>query len=226
MKKIYTLLLLFCVFSLPLFSANGYLRYSIRYSGPDGNNPRLLIYPTQVELFLSDDAILVRTSGGVLASFFGDLVWYRAKSDSLYRVSHGNSTIFIQSNRKPAVKDFSVQKGKSRSKIAGYEGNEYKVSCTRNDSTIHWRVWSAAEPVPGTLPFSVFPEQLSLVFRQDAQALPLKLEYEEYAQQMHLTVTLTLEEESRKKQDKSIFDLPSDYKRKHTKPGERIQIGH
>lgn len=225
MKKIYTLLLLSCLFSLPLFSANGYLRYSIKYSGPDQNNPKVMLYPTQIEVFVSDEAILVRSSGGFLAGMLGNLVWYTSNPDSLYLVSHASSTINISLYKSPLTKDFTVKKGSTKHKTAGHEGNEYKVSCNYNDSTLHWRVWSATQPVLTKFPFSFHPPQLSLLLQQDIRLLPLKLEYEQHVHEMHLTVTINLEEENNKKQDAGIFELPSNYKRKHLKPGEKARIG-
>lgn len=224
MKKTFTSLLLFCLFSLPLFSANGYLRYSIKYSGPDANNPKLIIYPREIELFLSDNAIVACSGGGVLASMMGTLIWYRSKPDSLYMISHSGSTIYASANSAAILKDFSVQKSGPKQKIAGYEGTEYKVSCTHADSTRKWRMWAVSGPAYAKLPFMSHPQELSFVF-QEGNYFPLKLEYEQYTHQMRLTVTLTLEEESRKKQDASIFEFPAGYKRKQVRPGEKMQIG-
>ena len=223
MKKIFTLLLLSCLFSLPLFSANGYLRYSIKYSGDNQNNPALLLYFTQAELFFSDDAIVVRNSGGLLASAVGTVIWYRSNPDSLYMISHSSNTINIYKNSISPLKNYRVQKVGSKQKIAGYEGTEYNVSCTDADTTVKWQMWGVTGSAYGKLPFRFNLPELSFVF-QDGNYFPLKLVYEQYAHQMRLTVTLTLEEESRKKQDASIFELPSGYKRKHLKPGEKLQI--
>lgn len=225
MKKTFTSLFLFCLFSLPLFSVNGYLRYSIKYSGPDANNPKVLLNYTQIEFFFSDEAISVRCSGGFLASLLGTSVWYKSKPDSIYQVSHANRTVYVRSYPPSAIRNFTAKKTGKKLNIAGYEGQEYKVTYSEKDSTITQRVWATSSFPYGTLPSLFAGHQLIRMFQQGSPGFPLKMEYEENAHQMQLTVTVTLETENKNKQEKDIFELPKDYVHVVTQPGTPISFG-
>ncbi|MBL0913734.1 MAG: hypothetical protein IBJ09_15315 [Bacteroidia bacterium] len=227
MKKMYTLLLLSCLFSLPLFSATGYLRYSIGYSGRDAQNYKLMVYPRQIELFFSDEATAIRTSGGLLSSALGTSVWFNSRPDTLYMVSHSNKTIFLYDSPPSDILGFSAKKTGRTLQVAGYEASEYEVSYLTNGNLIKQRVWSSSALRYDNISDMFRPDplvSLTQLFNRPSLGFPLKVEYEEAKDDMQFTVTITLVEEKWVVPDKNIFVLPAAYTRKLVAPGDPIQL--
>lgn len=229
MKKTVFTLILFCICCLPLLSTNGYLRYSIIYSGRDAKNYKLILYPRQIELFFSDEATAIRLSGGLLSSALGTSVCFKSRPDTLYMVSHSNKTIFMYDTPPPDILGFSAKRTGNTMQVAGYQAYEYLVTYTNNGYLIKQRVWASA-----TLSFRY--ENISPMFRPDplvsftqllnrpTLGFPVKFEYEETNNDMQFTVTATLMEEKQKLPDNNIFSLPAAYTRKLVNPGDPVQL--